>query len=267
MSFSTTTQDEFLALIKRWQTLQDRDAWGAIVTSLTPWVSEALLSCGIQSSDVDDMCADVLSRVMDKLHLYKPEMTKFTTWVCNVARNFAIDTMKRRTPTLTEIDTIAHLISHNEEVSTHILDADEVEFVTSYVAFRVPVNAVHEIGGLFFEHAGCPSGPAIVSTGEVLKRYHVAWQAHGTLSEVTAFLFALLRLAKSRQSDWNSAETVLGTYVASTPLRLIKTLLGPSAAAALVFMFGGCTIRLPTMTELTALTRRRTKRVSSRSDR
>lgn len=265
MSHSTTTQDEFLALINRWQTLQDRDAWGNISASLTPWVSSGLISCGIPASDVEDLCADVLFRVMDKLHLYKPEMTKFTTWVVNVTRNFAIDRMKRRTPTLTEIDTVAHLISHNEGVSPRLLDSDEVEFVTSYVTFRLPTNAVHEIGEIFFEYSGCPSGPAITAVGDVLKRYHVAWQAHGMLSEVTSFIFALLRLAKSRQSDWTNAENVLGTYVACTPLRLIKTILGPAAAATLVFMFGGCELRLPNMTELTALSRKRQRRVSTRS--
>lgn len=64
------------------------DAW--------PAVFRYLRGLGISESDAPDLVQEALIRGMTKLDRYYPEKADFHTWLCTIARNLYIDTLRKR---------------------------------------------------------------------------------------------------------------------------------------------------------------------------
>ncbi len=255
------SQAAYARLLSAWTMRQDNDAWAEISRRLLPLVRKMLVKRGIHYNDVDDVAADVLFKVMDRVHLYDSSKTRFTTWVCNIARNHAIDLSKKRHAPVFEIEIITQLLDRRPPTVGTAITPDEAQTMNGYLPFRTTPELLAEIGGLFFAHGGKCTADTYTEAEEIFTRHRTAWQKHGELSDVVHYFFALIRLAKMTDDDWNRTRDALVEYIDCTPLRLLKTLLGPTAAAAVLLLFGGNALELPPANVFTALSQpRRRKR-------
>jgi RNA polymerase sigma-70 factor (ECF subfamily) len=74
----------------------DRTAGDAIVKRHHRLVAKAVYEVTNDLQVVEDLMQDIFSKAFNKVHLYQPEKGKFTSWLVTVARNEALNHLRKR---------------------------------------------------------------------------------------------------------------------------------------------------------------------------
>ncbi len=87
-----------ISLLQRAQSGSDHPDWDELLQYYEPFIRRFLISMGIPTSDVDDVCQQVLSRLWQELVNYRrdAEHARFRTWLARLIRNVAINDYHKR---------------------------------------------------------------------------------------------------------------------------------------------------------------------------
>jgi RNA polymerase sigma-70 factor (ECF subfamily) len=91
------TSDTHLSLIDRLRNPADQDAWGEFDRRYSPRIRSWCLRWGLQPVDADDLCQQLLLKLLDKLRtfVYDPSRS-FRSWLKTVARHAVSDFVRQR---------------------------------------------------------------------------------------------------------------------------------------------------------------------------
>lgn len=82
----------------------DRSAGDAIVRRHSGLVAKIVRQAGADPEDVEDMVQDILLRAFRKAARYQPAKGRFTSWLATVARNDALNHLRRRRAATVSLD-------------------------------------------------------------------------------------------------------------------------------------------------------------------
>ena len=91
-SIPLLTDDQVIDLLKK----GNRKAGDAIVQRHNRLVARAVYEVVKDLTAVEDLIQEIFMKAFRKIHLYNPEMGKFTVWLTTVARHEAINHLRRR---------------------------------------------------------------------------------------------------------------------------------------------------------------------------
>jgi RNA polymerase sigma-70 factor (ECF subfamily) len=78
----------------------DNSAFGLLVLRYRKLaIGVAYRMCG-DSAVAEDVAQDTFVRVWDRLHTFRPQSGNFRSWMCRIATNLTIDTLRRQRPTV-----------------------------------------------------------------------------------------------------------------------------------------------------------------------
>lgn len=244
-------QSEYLALLESWRHRFDDTALLSLYEKMRPMIRTLLFRMeGLSNPHtVEDLTQEVCLKVMQALHRYDPATAQFTTWVGNITRNHATDYLRRRRPVLntdTDDGDATPGSFTPAKLQTHFLTELDIDTITSYTPFRITPETLVLVGDVFVASQGRATTRAIEAVGALLDDAGVAWKRHrGSIGEVTAYLFALIRIAKAQEGDQERLERLLSNYPATSPTGLLIQFLGSEAVALLVLLYGGASVQLP----------------------
>ena len=230
------------------------DAFERLYVNLLPIIKLVLNKMNLfDEHRLEDVASEVLiNKLIPNLEKYSAQKGNFTTWVRQATKNFAIDQIRKaENYSVHEADMD---MREADPISRGFLSIDDIQVVKSHVPFRIQDPALEAIGDTFLRTQGRVAGTTMHVVGEVLDEHGVAWRRYGKISEITSFLFALIRMAKVTPEDTERVYLALHHVKPTTPLGLIRLLMGPQAAVTMVLLFGGSALRLPLPAALTALT-------------
>ncbi|WP_297509159.1 sigma-70 family RNA polymerase sigma factor [uncultured Caulobacter sp.] len=92
------------ALLLRVGRERDRDAFAALFQHYAPRVKTLLIKSGSAPSAAEELAQEAMLAVWRKAHLYDPARASAAAWIFTIARNLRIDSLRRGSSTLYEMD-------------------------------------------------------------------------------------------------------------------------------------------------------------------
>ena len=84
------------SLLQKLRDRTDQDSWKAFCTLYAPMILEWARKQGFQEADAEDVCQQVLVKLLRELPNYRPESGKFRVWLATLTRNQGIDFRRRK---------------------------------------------------------------------------------------------------------------------------------------------------------------------------
>lgn len=88
--------EEFVALVARVRSRQDRAAFAALFRHFAPRVKAFLMKSGASESLAEETTQEVMATLWTKAHMFDPSRASVSTWVFTIARNRRIDALRRQ---------------------------------------------------------------------------------------------------------------------------------------------------------------------------
>ncbi len=88
--------DEFVALVERVRSHNDRRAFAALFRHFAPRVKAFLMKSGASESMADECTQEVMATLWTKAHMFDPSRASVSTWVFTIARNRKIDAIRKQ---------------------------------------------------------------------------------------------------------------------------------------------------------------------------
>lgn len=93
------------SLVARVANSRDQDAFSKLFDHFAPRIKSFILKTFPGSELLaEDLVQEVMIKVWDKAHLYKPEIAAVSTWIFTLARNTRIDQIRKEKNIVSEID-------------------------------------------------------------------------------------------------------------------------------------------------------------------
>lgn len=214
----------------------------------------------IPYGDREEYAADIVLKLIRSLGDYDETKGTVATWALRSVHTFVIDKAKKR-----KEEELPDKISDSAQAaSPHSITPDVTYVMSAYIPFRTPMEAMHRLAALWLTHQGRlgvgETRSAIAKqVQQILQEHNVAWERFGAIQDVTVFLFALIRMAMSRDGDKERVKEALAYAGTATTLGLLRQVLGTEHTARLLLLFGGETLYLPPVAVLTALGGKKSK--------
>jgi RNA polymerase sigma-70 factor (ECF subfamily) len=100
VSATLSRQEEQTAEAIRRANAGDRDGFSYLYVRYAPHVHAYVRRIVANSQDAEDVTQQVFLKLITRLHSYEPQHAQFSTWMLRVARNTAIDHLRRDRLTL-----------------------------------------------------------------------------------------------------------------------------------------------------------------------
>lgn len=153
-SAGNTQQDnsgkpDFDALLVAVGKNQDRESFIALFEYFAPRVKSFLMRRGTEEGQADELAQETMLTLWDKAASFDPARARASTWIFTIARNKAVDSLRRNPGFETELSDILpdeHAASPGED----IMQAEETEFLAEALS-RLPAEQSDLIRKSFFE--------------------------------------------------------------------------------------------------------------------
>lgn len=93
---ASPANEEFVALVERVRTQQDRAAFAALFRHFAPRVKAFLMRSGAGASLAEECTQEVMATLWTKAHMFDPTRASVSTWVFTIARNRKIDALRKQ---------------------------------------------------------------------------------------------------------------------------------------------------------------------------
>lgn len=90
------SNDDFVLLVERISTSQDRAAFAQLFRHFAPRVKAFLMKSGADSGLAEECTQEVMATLWTKAHMFDPSRASVATWVFTIARNRKIDAIRRQ---------------------------------------------------------------------------------------------------------------------------------------------------------------------------
>lgn len=233
-------EQEYADLIREWRCYASTTAWEELWVRLFPYLVRCASTILPDADDQIDVASEAfVSKIMGNIHTFNPATARFTTWCWRITQNAARDVLRRRHTDQLDMRTAA-LIETTPDHST-----GEIATISSYTVFFIPDEAIREIVLVWLAHESQPTLAAQQAVEAILDTYDVAWRTHGSIRDITTFLFAVVRLAKLTDDDRAIAYRALNQLPPNSPAGLAMQFLGKERLALMLLLFGGTELQLP----------------------
>ena len=132
-------------LLHRALDIGDEDAWEQLVEHYRRFIYYILNQLLVNSSDIDDICQQVLLTLTKDLKKFDPAKGKFRSWLSTVIRNTAISYFRKQTRHTNKLAGLRNeTVEENLQKSSEIDELIEQEW-TTYIA----TQAMERVKGVF----------------------------------------------------------------------------------------------------------------------